>query len=307
MSVSGPSLQQLSLQSGQLSLTLTSQGGACTALRWQDPGAGDTGFDILQPRSPDSVESFEQPSFALVPYSNRLFDGQLLTPEGPLTLPCNHRLHPIPVHGLGWRADWLTRQLNAFSAEQTHHHAADAHWPFAYECTQQITLSANAAYFELTLTNFSDKAMPAGLGFHPWFAMDEDSTVCFAAEAVWMQDAAGRPRATLPSATDPNFDFARPRLAAGVVQDHCHAGWHGPVHVTHPRRQLALTLTACPDLAHLMVYRRPGQPWLCLEPVSHATGAHSLAALNAPASGARLLAPGASWSVWMQVSMTATP
>jgi aldose 1-epimerase len=86
-----------------------------------------------------------------------------------------------------------------------------------------------------------------------------------------------------------------------IVQDHCHAGWRGPVCLTHPRRQIALSVTASAELEHLMVYRRPGQPWLCLEPVSHATGALSLPALNTPASGARLLAPGERWSVWMNL------
>jgi aldose 1-epimerase len=256
---------------------------------------------LLQPRSKASQEHFEQPSFPLVPYSNRLFAGQLLTPEGALTLPCNHARHPIPVHGLGWRANWSTRQLNAHSAEQQHYHEADVHWPFAYDCTQHVSLSEDAAHFTLSLCNLSDRPMPAGLGFHPWFAIDEDSTVCFAAEAVWMKDGQGLPATALPAGSAPEFEFSSPRLAMEIVQDHCHAGWRGPVCLTHPRRQIALSVTASAELEHLMVYRRPGQPWLCLEPVSHATGALSLPALNTPASGARLLAPGERWSVWMNL------
>jgi aldose 1-epimerase len=290
---------QLSLHCGALSLTLSSQGGACTSLRWHADASGVV--DLLQPRSKESQEHFEQPSFPLVPYSNRLFAGQLLTPEGALTLPCNHARHPIPVHGLGWRANWSTRQLNDHSAEQQHQHEADVHWPFAYDCTQHVSLSEDAAHFELSLRNLSDRPMPAGLGFHPWFAIDEDSTVCFAAEAVWMKDGQGLPATALPAGSAPEFEFSSPRLAMDIVQDHCHAGWRGPVCLTHPRRQIALSVTASAELEHLMVYRRPGQPWLCLEPVSHATGALSLPALNTPASGARLLAPGERWSVWMNL------
>ena len=143
--------------------------------------------------------------------------------------------------------------------------------------------------------------MPAGLGFHPWFAIDEDSTVCFAAEAVWMKDGQGLPASALPAGSAPDFEFSSPRLATELVQDHCHAGWRGPVCLTHPRRQIALSVTASAELEYLMVYRRPGQPWLCLEPVSHATGALSLPALSTPASGARLLAPGERMSVWMNL------
>jgi aldose 1-epimerase len=262
---------------------------------------------LLHPRSQASQERFEQPSFPLVPYSNRLFAGQLLTPEGALTLPYNHPRHPIPIHGLGWRANWSTRQLNAHSAEQQHQHAADAHWPFAYVCTQHVSLSEHGANFELNLHNLSDRPMPAGLGFHPWFAIDEDSTVCFAADAVWMQNEQGLPTTALPAGSAPEFEFFSPRLAMEIVQDHCHAGWARPVCITHPSRQIALSVTASDELQHLMVYRKLGQPWLCLEPVSHATGALSLPGLNTPASGARLLAPGERWSVWMKLSVTARP
>jgi len=305
MSSLGEMAGQLSLHCGALSLTLSSQGGACTSLRWHTDTSGVV--DLLQPRSKASQERFEQPSFPLVPYSNRLFSGQLLTPEGALTLPCNHPRHPIPIHGLGWRANWSTRQLTAHSAEQQHQHAADAHWPYAYVCTQYVSLSEHAAHFALSLRNLSDRPMPAGLGFHPWFAIDEDSTVCFAADAVWMQNEQGLPTTALPAGSTPKFEFSSPRLAMEIVQDHCHAGWARPVCITHPSRQMAISVTASDELQHLMVYRKLGQPWLCLEPVSHATGALSLPGLNTPASGAHLLAPGERWSVWMKLSVTARP
>ena len=301
MSGPGATPAQLSLHCGALSLDLTSAGGACTALRWQVPGAD--AFNVLQPRAAQSEERFEQPSYALVPYSNRLFDGQLITPTGPITLPGNHRLHPIPIHGVAWRTDWQTHQTGEASATLHYRHTADAHWPFAHECTQQVSLGPDTAHFALTLRNLSDQPMPAGLGFHPWFAVDEDSTVDFTAASVWTQDAQGRPLAAVPAGNEARFDFARPRPAMDVVQDHCHVNWHGPARLTHPRRQLAVELTASADLSHLMVYRRPGQAWLCLEPVSHATGALSLPALNTAACGARLLAPGASWSAWMTLAI----
>ena len=116
-----------------------------------------------------------------------------------------------------------------------------------------------------------------------------------------MKDGQGLPASALPAGSAPEFEFSSPQLAMEIVQDHCHAGWRGPVCLTHPSRQIALSVSASADLKHLMVYRRPGQPWLCLEPVSHATGALSLPGLNTPASGARLLAPGERWSVWMNL------
>ena len=122
-----------------------------------------------------------------------------------------------------------------------------------------------------------------------------------------MQNEQGLPTTTLPAGSAPEFELSSPRLAMEIVQDHCHAGWREPIYLTHPRRQMALSITASAELEHLMVYRRPGQPWLCLEPVSHATGALSLPGLNTQASGARLLEPGERWSVWMNLCVMASP
>ncbi len=295
-------MSQTLLRSGPLSLALEAEGGACTALHWQGPVGAD--FALLQPRSAGSTEVFEQPSFALTPYSNRLFGGQLITPAGSLTLPNNHPLQPMPLHGVGWRLMWQLSQSSADSADLHYHHRPDAHWPFEHECSQQVRLSPTAARFSMTLRNLSPGPMPAGLGFHPCFALDEDSLIDFAAESVWTKDEQGQALVEAAPADDPRFDFAAPRMAMDVAQDHCHAHWHGPATLTHPARQLSVRLTASPELDHLMVYRKPGKAWLCVEPVSHATGAFSLGGLNQTASGARLLQAGESLTVWMDLRVT---
>ena len=54
-------------------------------------------------------------------------------------------------------------------------------------------------------------------------------------------------------------------------------------------------------LRHLVVYRTHAQPWLCLEPVSHATGAFSLPHLHQPRHGPIELAPGRVLRGWMEL------
>src|SRR3546814_5231035 len=41
----------------------------------------------------------------------------------------------------------------------------------------------------LTLRNIGDEAMPAGLGFHPYFQADEDSSLQFQADRLWLAAA----------------------------------------------------------------------------------------------------------------------
>jgi len=104
-------------------------------------------------------------------------------------------------------------------------------------------------------------------------------------------------------ATGPNhspFDFHTRRLAHGIVLNHCLDGWSGAVTITRTAHGLQLRMTASPLLRHLVVYRTIGQPWLCIEPVSHATGALSLPELHHAPYGARMLAPGATEHAWMR-------
>jgi galactose mutarotase-like enzyme len=46
-------------------------------------------------------------------------------------------------------------------------------------------------------------------------------------------------------------------------------------------------------------------PWLCAEPVSHATGAWSLPQIHQASAGLRWLSPGGQFQGWMALSVSA--
>ncbi len=295
------------MQCGKLSLDLDPVTGICRRLRWKD-GPAASPIDLLAWSAPSARENpFEVGSFALVPYSNRLFEGRLLTPDGSLTVPCNAAGIDTPVHGLGWRTPWRMGHAEPKKLSVHYEHAADAHWPFTHACEQLLALSDGAVRLSLRLINLGDRPMPAGLGFHPWFALTEGSRLRFEAATVWMQDARGRPTLAVSPKQDERFDFSQWRSAQTVEQNHCHSGWSGQAELLLPQHGLALTLSASPSLGHLMVYRKPGQPWLCLEPVSHATGAWSLDHMHSSEAGAHMLAPGEALEAWMQIAVRALP
>lgn len=292
----------IALQNGKLELHLQTEGGRIERLFWR--GASGN-CDILRP-SPAGSGVFEAACFALVPYSNRLFGGLVQTPAGPVDLPPNVPWLDLPVHGLGWRKTWSLREETAHGAVLHYSHTADADWPFAHECTQTLRLEPQGLHLSLSLRNLGRQPMPAGLGFHPRFLLDPDSQVRFDAPRVWLQDAQGWPKDEVEKATlpvDSGFDFSVPRFATAVEQNHCHAGWHTQAHLSRPASGLRVTLKGSAALGHLMVYRKADQDWLCLEPVSHATGALSLPAMQTPAHGARLLAPGRTWTVSLNLSV----
>lgn len=265
--------QTLTLQHGPLALSLApGRGAACTALTWSPPG--QTPVDLWRPM-PSQAEVFEAACFVLVPYSNRLFGGRLLAQDAEHALPRNHGRVEQAVHGLGWRQAWRLLERGRAQARLGYRHRADAHWPYDHSAEQSLTVREDGLRLHLTLTNLDRRSMPAGLGWHPRFALDAGDRV------RW--DARG--------------EQAADRLAL----NDCFGPWRGAARLDRRSRGLRLRLRAGASLSHLMVFRLPDQPWLCLEPVSHATGAFSLPALRNPAHGARDLAPGRTLRAWIDL------
>lgn len=293
----------LALRWGPLSLLMDLDSGACKQLRWTERD-NDNPVDLLAWHQPQPIHKpFEVGSFVLVPYSNRLFDSKLLSPSGTFTLPANYPSSNVPVHGLGWRKKWQCVTREPQRVVLVYSHLSDDHWPFAHNCEQTVTLNQGQVEFHLKVKNNGEQPMPAGLGFHPWFALDHASQVRFGPTSVWLQDERGWPTVKTSSSGLENFDFTEWRSAQTVIQNHCHSDWSGRADLHLHEKKLSIQLTASSNLNHLIVYRKPGQDWLCLEPVSHATGAFSLPHVKMSQAGDHLLAPGDSMEAWMRISV----
>lgn len=265
----------LMLQNGPLSLSLEpDQGAACSALNWTP--SGQPPLPLWRPW-PAGSEVFESACFALVPYSNRLAEGRLLTARGPRTLASNHARVGCPVHGEGWRRPWRVRDHGRSHARLSYRHQADAHWPYDHSASQSLMLGPDRLRVELSLSNESPESMPAGLGLHPRFAIDAGDQVCWDAQELHAADR--------------------------LELNDCMSAWSGQLHLDRRARGLRLRLSAGPALGHLMVYRRADQPWLCLEPVSHATGALSQPHLRGAEHGAIDLLPGQSLQAWVELQV----
>ena len=97
-------------------------GGSCTRLSYC-PGFGAQSHDLLRALPAGSSDPFEAACFALLPFSNRLFGGQLLMPGGALmTLAPNCNRIDVPVHGVGWMSGWIITSFSDHQVDLTLHH-----------------------------------------------------------------------------------------------------------------------------------------------------------------------------------------
>jgi len=276
----------IALRRGELELELCPRfGGAITRLRC-------AGRDVLRPATPRffaTGEAVESASFPLVPFSNRIENGELCFRGRRYRLPANLPGEPHAIHGQGWQRPWQVVQTHPESAALVLEHSLPE-TPFTYRARQTFSLHAWGLELGLELLNLGSQAMPAGLGFHPYFERAGGVTLQTDLDCVWLPDEGKIPRgaASLP----PVWDFSSVRGLDGLELDHCFGGWGGRARLTWPSGDLRVDIVAEPPLAHLVLYLPQRETYFCVEPVSHAPDAFNLWERGVNGTGTRVLGPG---------------
>jgi aldose 1-epimerase len=242
---------------------------------WLRPDAGGLiaglecgGVPVLR-RMPDgSTNPLDAACFPMVPWCNRIagarfgWDGRAIV-LAPNFLPERHA-----IHGHGWQSHWTVLEQAADRCVMHHaHDGATPGWRWAYEARQEVALDAAGCTITLSLTNRSQRLMPAGLGLHPYLRRRPESRVQFVADGAIAIDADMIPTgAVLPANVFADFASESGGALPGTLVDHCYAGWDGAAVVRDDCGTIALMAEgAC----HLHVYAPEDEATLCLEPVSH--------------------------------------
>ena len=206
-----------------------------------------------------------------------------------MTLPLNRPPERHSIHGHGWQAGWRRSRYALTRPPLEYRHAAGA-WPWAYRATQRFALSAASLTVALSLRNESDTAMPAGIGWHPYFLRTPRTTVTAEVEGIWLTDDEVMP--TVLTAPRPGADPTRGVMVDAVALDNCFVGWRRRAVIERPESGVRLLMTAETPLDCLVLYTPPDRPFFCAEPVSHVTDAFNLATVGRADTGTQILEPG---------------
>ena len=279
------------LEAGRARLEIwPERGGSITRYWWQ----GESGaLDWLRPNSRLSADPLAMGCFPLVPFSGRIREGRFDVAGRRIALPLNFLPERHAIHGHGWQAPWTLVQRSAHAATIEYRHRPDA-WPMAYLARQTFTLGEAALELEIEVTNLADVAMPAGLGFHPYFPRTPGARVSAKVAAMWESDQEVMPTRLI--APPPERDLTAGVVAEAAALDNIYTGWDGRAVIAWPERDAGLVITADPPVDFLIVFTPPGADFFCVEPVSTCADAFNLQAAGREDSGTRILAPGESLS-----------
>lgn len=285
-------LDLLTLRSGGAVLDLVPEiGGAVSRF-------GVDGIDVLRPAPRDARDVLQMACFPLVPFANRIAHGVFDFDGETIVLPRNFGDHPHVLHGQGWQSAWRVVAQSADAATLVFEHRAGA-WPWDYIAQQSFTLTPKTLRIDLTLTNRGGRAMPANLGFHPYFERTPRSALRADVQGLWLSDETGIPAKRAGAAHFLDLASGAP-LARAPFVDHCHTGWHGEAVIAQPEHARELVLTASRDLSFLHCFVPMNAGFFCVEPVSAMPDAFHHPATE---SGLHILAPGKSFAVRMTLGV----
>ncbi len=252
------------------------------------------GHDILRAAPRETSDPLELGEFPMAPWVNRIAGGRFLWRGRDVRLADGAALDSHALHGLVWRAPWDVRAKGEAEAVLEHAWSGGPRWPFAFATTRRFLLSSHALEIEASLVNTGEEAMPAALGFHPYFPSERARvkaevtggwiTVSMLPQELGCEDAASLIRAG-----------AAP---ADIPLDNCLVGWNGEAVVSWPTH--AVRLTTEPRLQRMQIYAPPGADFFCIEPQTAMPDAFNR---DNPESGTVTLAPGACLGVLLRFEL----
>ena len=273
------------LHAGALRLAVRPDLGGCIAGLWHR----DT--PILRSTEPALlVNSRQSGSFPLVPYSNRLGYRRFRWKGHDHTTQANFDDNPHSLHGVGWLRAWEVISTSAVEVVLRYRHVADADWPFAFEATQDFTLTPQSLTVQMVVSNTGEQAQPVGLGWHPYFPKRARSRLHIELSDRWDSDATQLP---VRKVAQPGIDSDISHLDF----DNCFEGWKGPARIRDEKFSLQLSSS----LQLLVVYTPQDKDYFCVEPVSHVSNAIHRA--DPLAHGLRSLAAGETFDAWMKLEV----
>jgi aldose 1-epimerase len=207
-------------------------------------------------------------SFPLVPFSNRIANGNFQWDGEQIEIDRNFAPEIHAIHGVGWKMPWEISDQSATRCVLSLCHKADSRWHWPFSATQTVVLTEQTMEITLEAVNLSDEPRPLAFGHHPYFDQ-HNAFLAFNAEQVFMSDSDGLP--SHPETPFGAFDFSKGEQVEGRDIDHCYSGWPGEARIIWQDRPLGLVITSTMSAA--VVYIPKYGDAFCFEPVPHINNA----------------------------------
>lgn len=262
----------IELKNKYLSIGIIPELGAGLAFMQAD--IGGVKVDLMR-QAPEIITHPNQLAcYLLMPWSNRIGQGGI-TVEGVFyPLPPNVE-DPYPLHGDGWLSTWdiLSQSTTQASFGLDSSDLA----PFNYTATVDYALIENQLEIRMAITHLGDKALPYGMGIHPFFTRTPETILLANMSEIYPEDAQTLPHKAESVDLHPDWDFrasASPKKLPAVFTNHQFQKWDGSARITWPELKCGLQIENSAKWEYAVIYAPENEDFFCFEPVSHVVDAH---------------------------------
>lgn len=244
---------------------------------------------LVQPAGPDD-RSITWGCFLMAPWPGRLAGGRFAWRGREVLLARTHGPHAI--HGLAWDRAWRVEEAGATSA--TLACLLPAEWPMGGSVRQRFDLAADRLRMSASVT--ARAAMPAAIGWHPWFAR-RDAPVAVRVDAAAVLETRGLiPTGALVPVRG-RLDLRGGPCLGRRRLDHAYVGATSPATIAWPDLRLSIRFDPSPGV--VVVHSPPRG--VCVEPQTAPPNALALPPAEASAAGVRFLEPGATFEATCEI------
>jgi galactose mutarotase-like enzyme len=250
------------------------------------------GQELLMQRRPGTEPVPTFGSFLLAPWVGEMHLGLVEFRGTQGQIPPNKGRHAI--HGLVATGPWQVADAGPMHASLIRQ--LDPPWPFGGTVVQDVTLDADGITLRAEI-RAGDVAMPAAVGWHPWFACPDPGVVRVGVDASSRLELDGEllPTGNVRS-VDGTADLRNAPILGSRTLDAVYIGAASPARLDTP--QLELQIHFDPLIQNVVVYSSPGA--VSIEPWSAWPDAFRMAAGGHP-TNVQVLEPGESlrrWTRW---------
>lgn len=245
---------------------------------WRDVGDGKTA--LLRPSLSQDVDALGSSCYPLVPFGNRVKGNAFSFERNDYRLTPNTDWDKHYLHGEGWQADWSIDSETPASVDMSFTHRG-GNTPYAYKASQRFAVDEAGLTMSLRVENRGERALPFGIGWHPYFPMTPNTTLLAPARKFWteVEDWLPGERTGIPE----DLDFSSPAPLPHRWVNNGFEDWSGEASITWPEWKTSLHLTADAIFKHAFIFVSdttfdPGfkRDYFCFEPMSHLANGHNM-------------------------------
>ncbi|HET7182405.1 MAG TPA: hypothetical protein VFI15_09260 [Candidatus Limnocylindrales bacterium] len=229
--------------------------------------------------------------YLMAPWPGRLKGGRFTWHGRTIELPRTHGRHAI--HGLVWDRPWEVVETERARATLACPLPPD--WPMGGVVRQAFELTPHGLRMTATLT--AGDAMPAALGWHPWFARRGLPVAVRLDADAWLETDRLIPTGVQLPVTG-HLDLRAGGQLGRRRLDHAYVGAAPPATLQWPDLRLTLAWEPAPSI---VVVHTPASG-VCIEPLTAPPNALALPEPDARAAGVRFLAAGETMTASLQLA-----